>query len=227
LSKKWKTSINPRGQALRFIRIETERPLIESATLSKKEHLDAVASEVIACTKCPLWKSRKNAVPGEGSPTSRMMFIGEAPGALEDAKGEPFVGMAGKFLDTLLSQAGWSREQVFITNVVKCRPPRNRPPKPREIETCTPYLDIQISIIRPKFIVTLGSHSTSYVFSKAMLPFTSITQVRGKTYKTTILGLRLTVFPTFHPASALYNPEYKEILKRDFQLLGKKLPKMS
>lgn len=193
--------------------------------MSGKELLDVVASEVVVCAKCPLWKSRKNAVPGVGSPTSPIMFIGEAPGRSEDVKGEPFVGMAGKFLDTLLSQIGFSREQVFITNVVKCRPPGNRQPRPLEVETCTPYMDRQMLIIRPKFVVTLGNHSTSYVFSKATLPFSSITQVRGKLYKATILGLRLTVFPTFHPASALYNPEYKEILEHDFQLLRTKLPK--
>jgi len=197
----------------------------ESVVLSGKVRLNAVASEVVVCVKCPLCKSRKNAVPGVGSPRSRIMFIGEAPGASEDAEGEPFVGMAGKFLDTLLSQIGFSREQVFITNVVKCRPPSNREPKPLEIETCTPYMDRQMLIIRPKFVVTLGSHSTSYVFSKAMLPFNSITQVRGKMYKATILGLQLAVFPVFHPASALYNPQYKEILEDDFRLLKTKLPK--
>lgn len=184
-----------------------------------KKQLDAVASEVIVCTKCPLWKSRRNAVPGLGSPRSQMMFIGEAPGSSEDFKGEPFVGTAGKFLDTLLSQIGFSREQVFITNVVKCRPPRNREPKPLEIEACTPYLDRQMLIIRPKFVVTLGSHSTSYIFSKATLPFSSITRIRGRLYKATILGSQVTLFPTFHPASALYNPKYKEILEQDFQLL--------
>jgi DNA polymerase len=191
--------------------------------LSARELLDAVASEVVVCVKCPLWKSRKKAVPGVGSPKSRIMFIGEAPGMSEDAKGEPFVGMAGKFLDTLLSQIGFSREQIFITNVVKCRPPRNRQPKTLEIETCTPYLDRQMLTIRPEFVVTLGSHSTAYVFSKAMIPFSSITQARGKLYKAVILGLELTVFPTFHPASALYNPEHKEILEHDFQLLKTKL----
>jgi uracil-DNA glycosylase family 4 len=194
--------------------------------LSTKELLDAVASEVIVCSKCPLWKSRKNAVPGIGNPNSRIMFIGEAPGVSEDVKGEPFVGTAGKFLDALLLQVGFSRKQVFITNVVKCRPPRNREPKPLEIETCTPYLDKQMLIIRPEVVVTLGSHSTSTVFSKAMLPFNSITQVRGKLYKASILGLQLTVFPTFHPASALYNPEYKEILEHDFRLLKTRLPKI-
>jgi uracil-DNA glycosylase family 4 len=193
--------------------------------LSRKELLDAVASEVVVCRKCQLWKSRKNAVPGRGNPSSRIMFIGEAPGRSEDVEGQPFVGKAGKLLDALLSQIGLSRERVFITNVVKCRPPRNRQPKPLEIETCTPYLDKQMLTIKPQFVVTLGSHSTSYVFSKAMLPFSSITQVRGKLYKAIILGLQLTVFPTFHPASALYNPEYKEILEHDFQLLRMKLPK--
>ena len=211
---------------MRFINPKVERKLHrESVGLSRKDLLDAVALEVVVCVKCPLCKSRKNAVPGVGSPRSRIMFIGEAPGASEDAEGEPFVGMAGKFLDTLLSQIGFSREQVFITNVVKCRPPSNREPKPLEIETCTPYMDRQMLIIRPKFVVTLGSHSTSYVFSKAMLPFNSITQVRGKMYKATILGLQLGVFPVFHPASALYNPQYKEILEDDFRLLKTKLPK--
>jgi uracil-DNA glycosylase family 4 len=192
--------------------------------LSKKE-LDVVASEVRVCTKCPLWKSRKNAVPGVGNPEARAMLIGEAPGRSEDVKGEPFVGTAGKLLDTLLSQIGLSREQVFITNVVKCRPPRNRQPKPLEIETCTPYLNRQILIVQPEFIVTLGSHSTAYVFSKTTLPFSSITQVRGKSRKTTILGVLRTIFPTFHPASALYNRENKKILEQDFQLLKTELRK--
>jgi uracil-DNA glycosylase family 4 len=211
---------------VRFIRTEIERNQYrESVALSRKKLLDAVASEVTVCTKCPLWKSRKNAVPGMGSPGSQIMFIGEAPGNSEDDRGEPFVGMAGKFLDTLFSQIGFSREKVFITNIVKCRPPRNREPKPLESETCTPYLDRQMLIIQPKFVVTLGSHSTFYVFLKAMLPFSSITRVRGKLYEATILGLHVKVFPTFHPASALYHPEYKEMLEDDFQLLKTKLPK--
>jgi uracil-DNA glycosylase family 4 len=193
--------------------------------MSGKDSLDAVYSEVVVCIKCPLWKSRKKAVPGIGSPKSQIMFVGEAPGSSEDIKGEPFVGIAGKFLDALLSQIGLSREQVFITNVVKCRPPRNREPKPLEINTCTPYLDRQMLAIRPKFIVTLGSHSTSYIFSKAALPFNSITRVHGKPYKTIIVGLQATIFPTFHPASALYNPKNKNILIQDFQLLGTKLLK--
>ena len=191
--------------------------------MSNRRLLEVVASEVIVCTKCPLWKSRKNAVPGVGSPETRIMFIGEAPGKSEDAKGEPFVGTAGKLLDTLLSQIGLSREQVFITNVVKCRPPRNRQPKPLEIQTCAPYLDAQILTIRPKFIITLGSHSTAYIFSKATLSFSNITQVRGKPRKTCVLGLPLMVVPMYHPASAIYNPEHKKVLEHDFQLLKTKL----
>ena len=191
--------------------------------MSEKELLDVVASEVIVCRKCPLWKSRKSAVPGEGNPESQVMFIGEAPGQSEDIEGRPFVGAAGKFLETLLSEIGLSRNDVFIGNIVKCRPPRNREPTPNEIQTCTPYLDRQIKIIKPKFIVTLGNHSTAYTFSKANLPFSSITQARGKFYTTTILDMEVTIFPTFHPAAALYSAKYKETIQRDFQLLKNKL----
>jgi DNA polymerase len=191
--------------------------------LSKKEFLDAVATEIIVCTKCPLWKTRKNAVPGEGNSESPVMFIGEAPGQSEDINGKPFVGAAGKFLETLLSEIGLSRNDVFICNIVKCRPPRNREPMPNEIQTCTPYLDRQIKIIKPKFIVTLGNYSTTYIFSKANLPFNGITQARGKFYQATILDMQMTIFPTFHPAATLYSAKYKETLQRDFQLLKNKL----
>jgi uracil-DNA glycosylase family 4 len=191
--------------------------------LSEKELLDAVASEVIVCRKCPLWKSRKNAVPGEGNSESSVMFVGEAPGQSEDVEGRPFVGAAGKFLETLLSEVSLSRNDVFICNIVKCRPPRNREPMPDEIQTCTPYLDRQINIIKPKFVVTLGNYSTAYIFSKATLPFNGITQVRGKFYPATILNLQIVIFPTFHPAAALYNAKYKETLQHDFQILKGKL----
>jgi len=193
--------------------------------LSRKELLDAVAVEVVVCTKCPLWKNRRNAVPGVGNPESQIIFVGEAPGQSEDNKGEPFVGDAGKFLDTLLSGIRLSREDVFITNVVKCRPPRNRGPQPKEIRSCTPYLERQIKIIKPKFIVTLGSHSTAYIFSRGNMSFTGITKNRGKFYEANLHGLRTTVFPTFHPAAALYNEEYKRLLSADFKLLEHKLLK--
>jgi DNA polymerase len=153
------------------------------------------------------------------------MFVGEAPGQSEDVKGEPFVGAAGKFLDELLSEIGLSRKDVFITNVVKCRPPRNRPPDPGEIAVCTTYLDRQVEIIKPCFIVTLGNHSTAYVFSKTGLVFGGITQVHGRFHRITLHGMQVTVFPTFHPASALYNPKYREMLHADFRLLKNKMCK--
>jgi len=164
--------------------------------LSKKELLDAVAAEILACRKCELWKTRKNPVPGEGNPNNQIMFIGEAPGYWEDMKGKPFVGAAGKFLDTLLSTANLSRQTVFIGNILKCRPPKNREPQPEEIQKCTPYLNNQIQIIQPKIIVTLGNYSTAYIFSKAALPFSGITQTHGK---------------------------YRELLQQDFQLLKRGL----
>jgi DNA polymerase len=195
--------------------------------LSKKELLDAVASEVVVCTKCALWKSRKRAVPGEGNSEARVIFIGEAPGVSEDAQGRPFVGKAGRFLEELLCGVGFSRADVFICNIVKCRPPRNRGPHQIEVQTCTPYLDRQIKIIEPRFIVTLGNYSTAYVFSKAGLSFNGITQVHGKSYHATVLGFNVMVFPMFHPASALYNPRYKETLKDDFQKLRDMLARES
>jgi len=187
--------------------------------MSRKVLLDAVAAYVIVCKKCSLWKTRKNAVSGEGNARAKIVFIGEAPGRTEDMKGRPFVGAAGKFLETLLAVMGLSREDVFICNVLKCRPPGNRAPKPCEIKTCTPYLDKQVEIIKPKVVVTLGSFSTAYVFQKANLPFTSITQVHGKPCKANILNRKVTIFPTFHPAAALYNARFKERLTKDFQYL--------
>jgi uracil-DNA glycosylase family 4 len=187
--------------------------------LSKKEFLEAVAAEVVVCTKCRLSETRKNAVPGEGNSGSQIMFVGEAPGYWEDMQGRPFVGAAGKFLTVLIAELGFSRSDVFITNIVKCRPPKNREPSPDEIETCTPYLNRQLKLIQPKFIVTLGNQSTAYIFSKAKLPFTGITQARGRFYEASILSIRVTIFPTFHPAAALYSAKYKELITKDFKLL--------
>ncbi|MBS7607864.1 MAG: type-4 uracil-DNA glycosylase [Candidatus Bathyarchaeia archaeon] len=191
--------------------------------LSRASVLEAVASEIKACTKCSLWRNRKNAVPGEGNPNAKVMFIGEAPGYWEDIKGRPFVGAAGKFLDSLLAEAGLLRGQVFIGNVLKCRPPGNREPAPAEIEACTPFLDRQIRAIQPRLIVTLGNYSTAYIFAKAGLPFNGITEVRGKFYQANVLGLTVVVFPTLHPAAGLYSAKYKQMLIEDFRMLRAKL----
>ncbi|MFQ6065008.1 MAG: type-4 uracil-DNA glycosylase [Candidatus Bathyarchaeia archaeon] len=187
--------------------------------MSKQEIMDEVASEVKACRKCGLWKKRRNAVPGEGNLDADVMFIGEAPGYWEDVKGKPFVGAAGEILDEMLLKVGLSRHQVYITNVLKCRPPENRDPSASEIKTCTPYLDRQIRTIKPKIIVTLGRHSTSYILSPSGTKVTGITKLHGKKYNVELSGFPVLVIPMYHPAAVLYNPKYRRDLQRDFQLL--------
>ena len=181
--------------------------------------LDAIVSEVLICIKCPLSETRRNAVPGEGNAKAEIMLIGEAPGRSEDLQGRPFVGSAGNFLEALLGEIGLSRADLFICNILKCRPPNNRPPKPLEVQTCTPYLDRQIKTVKPKLIVSLGSHSTAYIFSKFGLQFTSITEVHGKFFEAVVYGKRVKIFPSYHPAAALYNPQYKKQIIEDFKKL--------
>ena len=188
--------------------------------------MEEVATEVMACRKCGLWKKRKNPVPGEGDLDADILFIGEAPGYWEDVKGKPFVGSAGEILDELLSKIGLFRNKVYIANILKCRPPENRDPSVSEIKDCVPYLDQQIKIIRPKIIVTLGRHSTSYILSKCGLEAEGITKLHGKKYEVELLGLRVLVIPMYHPAAALYNPKYRSALERDFQLLRRELERL-
>jgi DNA polymerase len=188
--------------------------------MSKKEIMKVIEDEVRNCKKCELWKTRRNAVPGEGSLDTSLMFIGEAPGYWEDVKGRPFVGAAGRLLDSLLERISLSRENVYITNVVKCRPPKNRDPLPIEVETCTPYLNRQIQILQPKIIVTLGRHATSYILSKAGIQEDAgITRLRGQVYTAKLFGIFLSVLPMFHPAAVLHNPRYRDALERDFHFL--------
>lgn len=188
------------------------------------DSLDKIKEEVIACKKCRLWQNRTHAVPGEGNPDAEIMFIGEAPGENEDLEGRPFVGAAGKLLTQLIKEIlGLDREDVFITNIVKCRPPNNRDPADDEILACSPYLDRQIDIIKPKVIVTLGRHSTKYIFNKIGENFSSISKVRGKSYIWKYKDKEIMVFPTYHPAAALYNPNLRKTLEEDF----KKIKEMS
>jgi len=191
--------------------------------MSKRELMDQVVKEILECRKCDLWKSRRNPVPGEGSLDAKIMFIGEAPGYWEDVKGRPFVGAAGKLLDKLLAGIGLSREEVFIGNILKCRPPGNRDPQPEEVYACTPYLDRQIRIIKPKIIVTLGRHASAYIFSKAGIPFSGISKVHGKVYSAEVLDLDVTLIPMYHPAVALYNAKLKSALEEDFRILAVQL----
>ena len=162
------------------------------------------------CVRCPLHKSRTRAVPGEGNPHADIMFIGEGPGKQEDRQGRPFVGASGKFLDQLLHNIGYSRHDVYIANVVKCRPPNNRDPNPEELEACKPYLDRQIELIDPKVIVTLGRFSMYRYF-----PGASISKIHGQPRR---VGHRLIV-PMFHPAAALYQPRWRPLIIEDFNRL--------
>lgn len=172
--------------------------------------LSKVTADVSVCTKCQLSFSRKKSVPGEGPADAEIMFIGEGPGFYENEQGRPFVGAAGKFLDELLERAGMKRESVFITNVVKCRPPGNRDPLPEELEACNQYLDEQIRIINPCVIVTLGRYSMA-----KFMPSVRISDVHGKARW---VENRMIV-PMFHPAAALHQPSLKGAVMEDFSML--------
>ena len=170
--------------------------------------LTAVASEVRACTRCPLHRGRTQAVPGEGNPISDVLLVGEGPGAREDATGRPFVGPAGQLLTELLGTLGWAREDVFIANVVKCRPPSNRDPEPEEIAACSGYLDRQEAALDPAVIVTLGRHSL-----QRYLPGARISAVHGQLRQS---GGRF-IFPMYHPAAALHQASLRETLFADIR----------
>ncbi|MEM2214747.1 MAG: type-4 uracil-DNA glycosylase [Candidatus Nezhaarchaeales archaeon] len=185
--------------------------------------LEEVAREVASCRKCRLWSSRMKPVPGQGDVYADVMLVGEAPGYNEDVEGRPFVGAAGKFLDKLLEMAGFRRDEVFITNILKCRPPGNRDPLPDEVDACTPYLDKQVAVIKPKLIVCLGRYSTNYILLKGGVKTYRgrISTVRGQVFKINFEDLSLLVVPTYHPAAGLYNPKLKNMLINDFILIGK------
>ncbi len=172
---------------------------------------DEITKEIFSCKKCLLYKTRHKPVPGEGSLDAEIMFIGEGPGRNEDLTGRPFVGAAGKFLDELLAGIGLKREDVFIGNVVKCRPPNNRVPLLSEIEACKPYLYAQIAIIQPKIICTLGNTPLNTLIS----PHLTIGRVHGKVFKKD----GFTFIPLYHPAAALYHNALKVVLKEDFAKL--------
>jgi len=165
-----------------------------------------LCEEMIHCTRCPLHRSRHNAVPGEGREDAEILFIGEAPGFHEDRQGRPFVGAAGRFLEELLASIGLRREDVYIANVLKCRPPGNRDPLASEIETCKPFLDRQIELIKPKLIVTLGRYSMVRFF-----PDAHISRVHGLPRR---VG-NVICYPMYHPAAALHQPKFRKAIEED------------
>jgi uracil-DNA glycosylase len=181
-----------------------------------EDSLEKIAADVRGCPLCKLARTRKNAVPGEGQISARIMFIGEAPGRSEDEKGKPFVGAAGRILDDLLKKAGIERSQVFITNIVKCRPPNNRVPEEDELIACRPYLDRQIALIKPKVICILGR--TAY---SSILGGSSITANRGKIVERS--GQKY--FSTFHPAAVIYNKKLLSTLEADLKKLAAEINK--
>ncbi len=186
--------------------------------MKANDQLKELAIQISVCLKCELHKSRLKAVPGEGPSDARIMFIGEGPGFHENQQGKPFVGAAGKFLDELLQNADLKRDQVFITNVVKCRPPGNRDPQDDELKACNTYLEDQIQIINPSVIVTLGRFSMAKFFGNV-----KISQIHGQAK---MVNGRLIV-AMFHPAAALHQPALKSTVIADFKKLPQYLQTMA
>lgn len=186
-----------------------------TSAVERRELLKEVWQEARTCTRCPLSETRQTVVFGAGNADADLMFIGEAPGANEDRGGLPFIGQAGRLLDRLLEEVGLERGDVFIANVLKCRPPNNRDPRPTEIETCRDYLHRQVELIEPKVICTLGNFSTKLLREDP----TGISKVHGQP-EVHVLGRRaVTILPIYHPAAALYTPSMLDTLRADFAQL--------
>ena len=187
--------------------------------LTEHPALAELAAEASACTRCRLAQGRTQVVFGVGNPHADLLFVGEAPGFHEDQQGYPFVGAAGKLLDKLLGGIGMTRSDVYIANVLKCRPPGNRDPMPDEIEACESYLFRQISLIEPTLVATLGNFATKLLSGKQH----GITRVHGQPQEARVGGLAVTLYPLYHPAAALYTPAMLRTLEEDFARLPKLL----
>jgi DNA polymerase len=190
--------------------------------ISKLENeFKKVKNEVLNCKKCPLYKTRTHPVIGEGSLQAKIMMVGEAPGYNEDKEGRPFCGAAGKILDELLESISIKRGDIFIANILKCRPPGNRNPQADEIKACTPYLERQIEVIKPEAICALGNYSTAFIMEKYGIAgqIQGISKIHGKIFQSKTLFESIKIIPLYHPAVATYNINMKKILKKDFQIL--------
>jgi uracil-DNA glycosylase family 4 len=200
-----------------------DSPAVSAVPVERVDDLEAYALSVAGCTRCPLAQSRTQVVFGSGNPRAELMFVGEAPGFHEDKQGLPFVGQAGKLLEKLLGGIGMSRQDVFIANVLKCRPPGNRDPQPDEIEACESHLFRQIELIEPAVVATLGNFATKLLSGRPL----GITRVHGQEQETTLGGRSVLLYPLYHPAAALYTPAMLKVLESDFaripQLLGRAL----
>ena len=182
--------------------------------MDSKEKLHKIAQEIKDCQKCPLFQTANNSVPGEGDEKAKILFIGEAPGYYEDQQGQPFVGRAGKLLDSCLEEIGLARNKVFITNILKHRPPNNRDPLPDEITACRKWLHKQVEIINPEVIATLGRFSMN-----KFLPGVFISQTHGQARWANFNNKKYLIFPLYHPAAALRNGNIMQELKKDFAKL--------
>ena len=189
--------------------------------------LRKIRDEVINCKKCSLYKERINGgfypVIGEGNHQAKIMFIGEAPGLQEAKTGRPFCGRSGKILDELLNSVNIKRENIYISNILKDRPPKNRDPQKEEIKVCVHYLERQIELIKPEVVCSLGRYAMEFLMEKFSLKdfIEPIGKIHGKVFKTKTLFQNIKIIPFYHPAVAAYNPSMKEILKKDFQVLKK------
>ena len=187
------------------------------------QELKKIKDEIISCKKCSLYKTRIYPVIGEGNHRANIIFIGEAPGLNESKTGRPFCGTSGKILDELLDSVGIKREDIYIANILKDRPPKNRDPQQEEIKVCVSYLKRQIDIIKPKVICPLGRYSMNFLMEEFGLKdsIDSIGKIHGNVFEAKSLFQKIKIIPFYHPAVAAYNPNMKDILKKDFQILKK------
>ncbi len=187
----------------------------------KALRINRLRDQISVCQRCRLCQTRTNTVPGEGSVDASIMFIGEAPGHNEDLQGKPFVGRAGEVFDQLLQSAGMTRQEIFLCNILKCRPPDNRNPLSDEIRSCVGSLDLQIKLIDPQILAPMGNFAATYIFEKFSLPAQKITAIHGKIFPIHTPWGEKRIVPLFHPAVATYDAGKLPELKRDFQVFQK------